>query len=51
MGRNDEELLAQAEAKGYQRGANKEKDEIRDRHKHVDKTKRNHETALARYVL
>jgi hypothetical protein len=45
------DLVAQAEAKGYQRGAHKERDQIRHREKHVTKTKRDQDTTLKRYVL
>jgi hypothetical protein len=41
------DLLAQAEANGYKRGT----DKVRDRHRHVEKTKKDHEAALNRYVL
>jgi hypothetical protein len=44
-------LFARAKAKGYQRGAHKEKDQVRNRHKHVDKTKKDHDAMLNRYVL
>ena len=37
----DELLLARAEANGYQRGAYRELDEVRDREKYVIKTKKN----------
>jgi hypothetical protein len=42
----DQELLDRAKAKGYQRGAQKEKDEVRNRHKHVDKVKKNQNWTL-----
>jgi hypothetical protein len=45
------ELLARAKAKGYQKGAHKEKDQVRNRHKHVNKTKKDHDATLNRYVL
>jgi hypothetical protein len=47
----DEELLARAKANGYKRGAYKEKDEVRDLHKHVEKTMKDQDGALDRYVL
>jgi hypothetical protein len=47
----DQELLDRAKAKGYQRGAQKEKDEVRNRHKHVDKVKKNQNWTLDRYLL
>ena len=46
-----DDLLAQAEANGYKRGEHKEQDKVRDRHKHVDKTKKDQNAALNRYVL
>jgi hypothetical protein len=46
-----QQLVARTKAKGYERGANKERDEVRNHHKHVDKTKREHDAALNRYVL
>jgi len=52
MGRKSgQELVAQAKAKGYQRGANQERDKIRNRHKHVDRTIKNHDATLDRYIL
>jgi hypothetical protein len=52
MGRKPgQELWARVKAKGYQKGANQEKDEIRDRHKHVEKTIKDHDATLDRYVL
>jgi hypothetical protein len=44
-----EELLARAKANGYQRGAHKDKDQ--GLHKHIDKTKKDQDAALNRYVL
>jgi len=44
-------LLARAEANGYKRGEHKEKDETRDSRKHVEKTKKDQEAALHRYIL
>lgn len=46
-----EELHAQAEAKGYQRGSCRERDQVRHREKHVKKTIRDQEATLRRYVL
>ena len=46
-----DELSARARANGYQRGAHRDKDGLRDRNKHVDKVKRDQEAALDRYVL
>ena len=46
-----QQLVARAKAKGYKGGPNKERDEVRNRHKHVDKIKREHDAALNRYVL
>jgi hypothetical protein len=45
------ELAARAKANGYQRGAHRDKESLRDRNKHVDKVKRDHDAALDRYVL
>jgi hypothetical protein len=45
------ELAARAKANGYQRGAYRDKDSLRDRNKHVDKVKRDQGAALDRYVL
>ena len=45
------ELLAGAEANGYKKGEYKEKDVVRNRHKHVDKTKKDQDAELDRYVL
>ena len=45
------ELLAQAEAKGYKRGAHAELDQVRNREKHVKKTKKDQDATLHRYVL
>jgi hypothetical protein len=45
-----DELNARAEAKGYQRGAHRDKDSLRDRKKHIDKTKQNQDGTLDRYV-
>lgn len=42
---------ALAVANGYKRGEHREQDESRDQHKHGDKTKRDHDSALRRYVL
>jgi hypothetical protein len=44
-------LLAQTEANGYKRGEHKEQDKVRDRYKHFDKTKKDQNAALDRYVL
>jgi hypothetical protein len=46
-----EELLAQAEAKGYKRGAHVECNQVRNREKHVKKTKDDQDRTLRRYVL
>ena len=46
-----EELLAEAEANGYKRGAHAERDQIRHREKHVKKTKQDQDATLHRYVL
>jgi hypothetical protein len=44
-------LLAQAEANGNKKGKYKEQEEIRDHHKDVEKTMRDHNAALDRYLL
>jgi uncharacterized membrane-anchored protein len=44
-------LIAQAAANGYRRGAYKEYDEIRHREKHVNKTKSDQDTMLRRYMI
>ena len=44
------ELAARAKANGYQRGAHRDKDSLRDCNKHVDKVKRDQDAALDRYV-
>jgi hypothetical protein len=46
-----DELLARAEANGYKKGKHKEKDAVRNRHKHVDNTKKDQNMVLDRYVL
>ena len=45
------ELLAQAEAKGYKKGAHAACEQVRDREKHVKKTKKDQDRTLRRYVL
>ena len=45
------ELTARAKANGYQRGAHRDKDSLRDRNKHVDKVKRDQDAAFDRYVM
>jgi hypothetical protein len=45
------DLLAQAEENGYKKGKHKEQDKVRDRHKHVKNTKKDHKAALNRHVL
>jgi hypothetical protein len=47
----NQKLVARAKAKGYQRGAHKEKNEIRNRHKYMKKIKKDHNATLNRYVL
>ncbi|KAN0085538.1 AdoMet-dependent rRNA methyltransferase [Elaphomyces granulatus] len=44
-----EELFARAKANGYQRGAHREKDSIRDDNKHTEKTKRDQDRFLDVY--
>jgi len=46
-----EELGARAKAKGYQKGAHRDNDSLRDRKKHIDKTMQNQDGSLDRYVL
>ena len=46
-----EQLEARAESNGYDRGAHREKESIRDNGKHNKKTKRNQNSVLDRYVL
>jgi hypothetical protein len=46
-----EELEAQAKSNGYKRGANREKDSARDDRTYNDKTKRNQNVVLDRYVM
>lgn len=45
-----EELPARAESNGYERGANREKDNTRDGKRHIDKTKKDQNAALNLYV-
>ena len=44
-----EELLAQAKANGYERGAHWEKDSIRNANRYVKKTKKNQDCFLRLY--
>ena len=46
-----DELLARAEANGYKKGKHKEKEAVRNHHKHVDNTKKDQNAVLDRYVL
>ena len=46
-----EELLARAESNGYKREAHREEDSTQDNGKYNDKTKRNQNAVLDRYVL
>jgi hypothetical protein len=46
-----EELLVWAESNGYKRGAHREKDSTRDDKRHTDKTKKDQNATLDRYVL
>jgi hypothetical protein len=46
-----DEPSACAKANGYQRGAHRHKDSLRDRNKHVDKVMKDQDAALDRYVL
>jgi hypothetical protein len=46
-----DELSARVKENGYQRGAHRDKDSLRNQNKHVDKVKRDQNAALDRYVL
>ena len=46
-----EELLAEAEANSYKRGAHAERDQVRYWEKHMKKTKLDQDITLHRYVL
>ena len=46
-----ETLLVKAQAHGYQRGAHVEKDRIRGVGKHINKTIKNQDSTLNRYVM
>jgi hypothetical protein len=46
-----DELSARAKANGYQRGAHRDKDSLRDQRKHTGKTKKDQDKALKRYVM
>jgi hypothetical protein len=46
-----DELSARAKENGYQRGAHRDKDSLRDQNKHVDKVKKDQNGALDREVL
>src|SRR5438105_3297529 len=46
-----DELSARAKANGYQRGAHRDKNSLRDQTKHVDRVKMHQNTALDRCVL
>jgi hypothetical protein len=46
-----DELLARAEANGYEMGAHKEKDEVQHYYKYTPRIAKNHDTALDCYVL
>lgn len=45
------DLQARAQAKGYQRGAHEAQDRVKDDRKYNDKTTKNHNSTLYRYVL
>lgn len=45
------ELLAQAEANGYKRGVHEEEDQVPDQRRHNEKTKKNQDATLSRYLL
>jgi hypothetical protein len=46
-----DELAARAEANGYKRGEHQEEDQRCDNNRHVDKTIKDQDVALNRYVL
>jgi hypothetical protein len=46
-----DELKARAEANGYQRETHREEDSRRDGNKHDDKTEKNQDATLDRYVM
>ena len=46
-----DDLLAQAKAKGYERGEHEEQGEVQDRHRHFEKTKKDQKAALNRSIL
>ena len=46
-----DELAARAAARGYKRGAHRQRDELRGQEKHITSTKKNQEGTLHRYVL
>jgi hypothetical protein len=45
------ELTARAKANGYQRGTHRDKDNLRNRNKRMDKVKWDQDAALDRYIL
>ena len=47
----EEALWARAEANGYAEGVHREADERGDQEKHVEKTKKNQNGTLRRYIL
>lgn len=46
-----EKLRARAESNGYKGGGSREKDNTRDEKRHIDKTKKDQNMTLERYVL
>ena len=44
------DLLAQVEPNRYRRGKHREQEKVRDHHKHINKTKRDYDALLNRYV-
>ena len=46
-----DELLAGDEANGYKREAQRKADEVTGREKHIEKTKKEQDRTLRRYVL
>jgi hypothetical protein len=45
-----DELAARAEANGYKRGEHQEEDQLCDNNRHVDKTIKDQDAALNRYI-
>lgn len=47
---NGDELGDRTKADGYRRGTHRDKDNLRDRNKHIDKVKKDQDVTLGRYV-